>query len=255
MKRNRKSGFTLIELLVVVAIIAILAAMLLPALSKARERARAAVCINNLKQIGLAIFMYTNDYNEYLPPLYDNMWGPACAPCRKDHWIQNVSAYACTWIDKLNAYYIPRRPSGAGGDRPEGTWYCPSIRSEKNGTWATTSDYRTAPFSMYGMNVRLAGGPAGWGWWYAPSFFVRTSRITEPSKTILVGDAAYRTYAVIWPPAAGAPGGVGVRHSSGANICWADGHVSWAKSDDNYVFSNAAGWYNQKPWYCGVDAR
>ncbi len=68
----KRSGFTLIELLVVVAIIAILAAMLLPALSKAREKARQAACMSNLKQLGLAFLMYAADNDERLP-----RWSPS----------------------------------------------------------------------------------------------------------------------------------------------------------------------------------
>src|SRR5437764_1841545 len=68
MRRTRTAAFTLIELLVVIAIIAILAAILFPVFAQAREKARQAVCLSNMKQIGLATTLYAQDWDEVLPP-------------------------------------------------------------------------------------------------------------------------------------------------------------------------------------------
>ena len=83
-KRKTRNGFTLVELLVVISIIALLVAILLPALNKAREQAKFAVCKTNLRQIGVSLWMYANDYNDRLVP--GDMWdgatlqyeGPRC---------------------------------------------------------------------------------------------------------------------------------------------------------------------------------
>lgn len=68
MKKQNRTAFTLIELLVVISIIAVLAAILFPVFARARENARRASCMSNLKQIGLGFMMYTQDYDEMMPP-------------------------------------------------------------------------------------------------------------------------------------------------------------------------------------------
>src|SRR5262249_14289890 len=72
--RRRHSGFTLIELLVVIAIIAILAAILFPVFARAREQARRSACLSNMKQIGLGLGMYMQDYDQTFPPGGLKVW-------------------------------------------------------------------------------------------------------------------------------------------------------------------------------------
>src|SRR4028118_560172 len=77
LRRAAHRGFTLIELLVVIAIIAILAAILFPVFARARENARRASCQSNLKQIGLGVMQYIQDYDEKFPPTYVSLDGAA----------------------------------------------------------------------------------------------------------------------------------------------------------------------------------
>lgn len=137
-RRIQTSGFTLIELLVVIAIIAILAAILFPVFAQAREKARAITCVSNLKQAGLGVLMYGQDYDEVLPFAYLNEF-------------INGNCSGVVWTDEIEPYVKLKGSDpanfGQGSAAGSGLWHCPSDGRSS-----------TEPQSLsYGVNAVITG--------------------------------------------------------------------------------------------------
>ncbi len=206
MSRKGRKFFTLIELLIVIAIIAILAGMLLPALNKARGKARQADCTGRLKQVSLANLMYMGDNSSYYPV---TTW--------PDPW--NNTLYKCKYVS---------------GDQRK-IFRCPSLECTPS-QWVNSKSY--------GINLRRPGIFTGdWaGLNLGNGVLGSLLKIKTPAQYVVYADTAWLKASTNYPNQAyqfgyknnTANGSVHLRHQGLANLAYGDGHVKNVAAFDMY---------------------
>ena len=218
--KAQRNQFTLIELLVVIAIIAILASMMLPALNKARESAHKIKCASNLKQLGLFMANYTNDY-DYVMPLRYNRNGS------KAFWPQLIL--------ELNPQVDMNKPASL--------IYCPKTRMHP--TWSVRRYYVGYGAPTFGaMNDTNAPELTDISYGGETHPPIKQASIPRPTKTILFADVAsspdaastpYGRYEIKNVSSYTTSGFIG-RHSGYDNVLFCDGHV------DSYQYAKLNLW-------------
>ncbi len=184
-------SFTLIELLIVIAIIAILASMLLPALNQARKTAKKIQCINNLKQVGFGIINYSDTYNDWLPVRRFQIPGMSSLT----NWDKNLFLLGMVNGQRNQVFDV------LGNAR---VFLCPDSEIDRD----------PATLYTYAINYRLSTEATPY----------KRGQITAPSEKMQMIDA---TNYNIYESAAQYMYLSTIRHQGGANVLYVDGHVSW----------------------------
>ena len=197
-----RKGFTLIELLVVIAIIAILAAILFPVFAKAREKARQSSCLANMKQFGLGILSYAQDYDEMLCPNFS--YGSTGANLQ---W----------WDDLIQPYTKNYQILLCPSDSPSGSYNYARVLGQPN------------PL-LFSYSANCNGG-GGTGPMRSFGGACTLGDLLDPSNTILIAesnDIELNTYLTeVDAYAANGIGNIEKRHNNGSNWLFADGHTKW----------------------------
>ncbi|MBW3638190.1 MAG: DUF1559 domain-containing protein [Armatimonadetes bacterium] len=261
-----KNAFTLIELLVVIAIIAILAAILFPVFGRARENARRSSCQSNLKQIGLSVEQYKNDYDGYYPQAQSASTNPITSwPTRMQPYIKNEQVFVCP-SGETEPFVATRLATndrrfagvtdsaytgfGVGGDGStlglqlvNKLSYAMNVITNASGSWSTAGFYNGGP----------RHGFTGTSTVTTP---INESTVVAPATSIFILDAITGASGTNDPRAQGnSIRGITAenrtdrfltetankpawRHFDGYNVLYGDGHVKWKR----WGTSTAAEW-------------
>ncbi len=198
--------FTLIELLVVIAIIAILASMLLPALNKARGQARMIACLNQEKQLGTTMYLYTQDSNDFFVKHYYMTGGGWLGTMFNSGYIKDLSLVRCP--------------------NTQSPWSMAQWKAQR-APLSGSSGFMT--YSDYGYNYAFLGGTTN-------EKAVKINRVRVPSRTIMFGESVTQSTLATAQPygasnlyayyAVGNYGVIDLRHSGATNVTRVDGHVA-----------------------------
>jgi prepilin-type N-terminal cleavage/methylation domain-containing protein len=251
--KRSEAGFTLVELLVVIAIIALLMSILLPALSRAREMGKRAVCLTQIKQLGVAWYMYCDDNNEKLP--YGNIWyswdpywnyagRERRGPCFVEPVHVQPHSMPMTQATQQNGLFPPGRPNLSDWQHciAEGL------------IWKYVKDYKIykcpvadkGKESTYQMSESIAGDPPS----SSPNFTLR-SQIKRTAEMFVFLDTGYAGSGAFWLTYVSTPelkwgDGPPTRHGTGTTFVFADQHAEYRKWTDPHTLKviELGGWMN-----------
>ena len=244
-----RKGFTLIELLVVIAIIAILAAILFPVFAQAREKARQASCLSNMKQMGTAFMLYIDDYDETYPnDAYENcgennLITTATSGYPGQYFYCNCDATGAvcrfTWMDAIFPYV-----------KNVNMFRCPT-----NPVINKNSDMNKP---SYGYNAEISGhfaiSMAGYPTWHCRAPLTATQIPNGGGDFVMLIDRYWNglgsTSAIIMQAYAADYVGSGAKaarvypHMDGVNVTYADGHAKYTKYNSDIMYHPTAWWWN-----------